>query len=184
MTKVARDGSAALTGLPVPMVIQLDEVADFVGRELGHSAWREVTQADVDTFARLTGDQQYIHVDPARAAEGPFGVTIAHGFLTLGWFTGMLWQIAVVEGAETILNYGLNRVRFPAPAPVGGLIRLRLTVEEVTEAAGGTQVVYGAVFELAGAPKPVCVAQVVFRYYPTAVTERPREHLPSEFDTG
>jgi acyl dehydratase len=184
MTKAAKDGHRALTGVPVPMVIQLDEVADHVGTVLGHSAWREVTQADVDTFARLTGDEQYIHVDPVRAVDGPFGVTIAHGFMTLGWFTGMLWEIAVVEGAETILNYGLNRVRFPAPAPVGGMVRLKLSINEVTAVDRGTQVVYGAVFELAAAPKPVCVAEVVFRYYPPAVAELPREVLPSEFDTG
>jgi acyl dehydratase len=184
MTKAAKDGDRALTGAPVPMVIQLDEVGDYAGKVIGYSAWREITQADVDTFARLTGDEQYIHVDPVRAAGGPFGVTIAHGFMTLGWFTGMLWEIAVVEGAETILNYGLNRVRFPAPAPVGGLVRLKLSIDEVTPVDRGVQVVYGAVFELAAAPKPVCVAEVVFRYYPPVVAELPRAQLPSEFDTG
>jgi acyl dehydratase len=184
MTKAAKDGDRALTGVPVPMVLRLDELDGYVGKVLGHSAWREITQADVDTFARLTGDEQYIHIDPALAAQGPFGVTIAHGFMTLSWFTGMLWEIAVVEGAETILNYGLNRVRFPAPAPVGGLIRLKLSIDEVKQVDRGIQVVYGAVFELAAAPKPVCVAEVVFRYYPPVVTELPREQLPSEFDTG
>ena len=184
MTTAKKPGDGTVKGVPVPMVIHLDEVGDYVGKVLGYSAWREVAQADVDTFALLTGDEQYIHVDPVKAADGPFGVTIAHGFMTLSWFTGMLWEIAVVEGAETILNYGLNRVRFPAPAPVGGLIRLKLSIDEVKQVDRGIQVVYGAVFELAAAPKPVCVAEVVFRYYPPVVTELPREQLPSEFDTG
>jgi acyl dehydratase len=147
-------------------VIHVDDLAAHAGQAIGTSAWREVTQEDVTQFAVLTGDEQWIHVDPERAAGGPFGTTVSHGFLTLAWFTGMLWEIVLVEGIETILNYGVNRVRFPAPVPVGSRVRLNLTLNSVEDVTGGVAVAYGASFEIEGQAKPGCVAEVLFRYYP------------------
>ena len=103
---------------------------------LGVSDWVETTQENVDTFAKLTGDEQYIHVDPERAATGPFGTTVQHGFLTLGTATGLLWSVCVVKGFNVILNYGLNKVRFPAPLKVGSRSRMQVELAEVNEVEG------------------------------------------------
>jgi acyl dehydratase len=149
-----------------PKTVALDELDSLVGQHLGYSGWRDITQEDVTQFAVLTGDEQWIHVDPERAATGPFGATVAHGFFTLGRFTGLLWEIFLVDGVQTILNYGVNRVRFPAPARVGGRLRMGLVVNGVEPVRGGVQVLYGATFEVEGQDKPACVAEVVFRYYP------------------
>jgi acyl dehydratase len=149
-----------------PMV--LDGIAgmkEYVGRELGVSDWRTVTQDDVTTFARLTGDEQWIHVDPERAKGGPFGTTVAHGFLTLGMSTGLLWNVAVVDNIRVVLNYGLNKVRFPAPVRVGARIRLRVTLSELNELDGGVEAIYHLVYEVEDETKPPCVADLVFRYY-------------------
>ena len=103
-----------------PLVLEgLAGLRERVGTVLGVSDWVETTQDNVDTFAKLTGDEQYIHVDPERAAKGPFGTTVQHGFLTLGTATGLLWSVCIVNGFNVILNYGLNKVRFPAPLKVG-----------------------------------------------------------------
>ena len=154
------------TDLPAPpRHVDLDELPGLAGRHLGFSAWHDITQEDVSGYAALTGDEQWIHVDPARAAAGPFGATVAHGFFTLGRFTGLLAEILVVDGARTVLNYGLNRVRFPAPARVGGRLRMGLEVNGVEQVGDSFQVLYGATFEVEGQPKPVCVAEVIFRYY-------------------
>ena len=147
-------------------VIHVEGLAGHAGEALGVSSWRDVTQEDVTAFAVLTGDGQWIHVDPERAAGGPFGTTVAHGFFTLARFTGMLREILLVDGVETILNYGMNRVRFPAPVLVGSRIRLSLVLNSVEAVAGGVAVAYGATFEIEGQAKPGCVAEVLFRYYP------------------
>jgi acyl dehydratase/ubiquinone/menaquinone biosynthesis C-methylase UbiE len=151
--------------LPASRHVDVAELPGLVGQHLGWSAWHEITQEDVSAYAALTGDGQWIHVDPVRAAAGPFGATVAHGFFTLGRFTGLLAEVLVVDGARTVLNYGLNRVRFPAPARVGGRLRMGLEVDGVEEVGGSFQVLYGATFEVEGQAKPVCVAEVIFRYY-------------------
>jgi acyl dehydratase len=134
------------------------------GVELGPSGWREITQARIDAFAAATDDPQWIHVDPARAASGPFGTTIAHGYLTLSLLVPIAYELLPVEDAALALNYGLDRVRFPAPVPSGSRIRARFSVEAVREVAGGVQVTLAATVEREGAEKPVCVAAVVFRF--------------------
>jgi acyl dehydratase/ubiquinone/menaquinone biosynthesis C-methylase UbiE len=148
-----------------PRHVDLGELPGLAGRHLGFSAWHDITQEDVSRYAALTGDEQWIHVDPARAAAGPFGATVAHGFFTLGRFTGLLAEILVVDGVRTTLNYGLNRVRFPAPTRVGGRLRMGLEVNAVESLPDSVQVLYGATFEVEDQPKPVCVAEVIFRYY-------------------
>ena len=145
--------------------LHLADLAGLAGRHLGYSSWHDITQEDVSRFAALTDDEQWIHVDPERAAAGPFGATVAHGFHTLARFTALLGEILVVHGVETTLNYGVNRVRFPAPARVGGRLRMGLEVNAVEQAGDGVQVLYGATFEVEGQAKPVCVAEVIFRYY-------------------
>jgi acyl dehydratase len=151
-----------------PTIIELSDLSAHAGRSLGTSSWRSVTQEDIDTFARLTGDQQWIHVDPARAAAGPFGATIAHGYFTLALSTVFLYELVEVTGAALILNYGSNRVRYPTPVPVGSNVRAAIEVAEVDAIPGGVQVVYRLTYEREGATKPACVADIVFRYY-TAV---------------
>ena len=173
--KGARDGSVkggtmntdTLSDQPVsPYVIHgVAGLQERAGSSLGTSRWVTVDQEMVTTFADLTGDRQWIHVDPERARQGPFGATVAHGFLTLGMSTGLLWDIFTVEDVGMILNYGLNRVRFPAPLPVGSRIRMHVSLPEVREIADGIQVVYHLEYEIEGKEKPCCVADLVFRYY-------------------
>jgi acyl dehydratase len=149
-----------------PIVIEgLAGLQERVGTELGVSDWIEVVQENITTFAKLTGDEQYIHVDPERAAQGPFGTTVQHGFLTLGMATGLLWSVCTVEGFNVILNYGLNKVRFPAPLKVGARFRMRVELPEVNELEGGAEAIYRLTYEVADEPKPCCVADLVFRYY-------------------
>ncbi|MGE5690156.1 MAG: MaoC family dehydratase, partial [Pseudomonadota bacterium] len=120
-------------------------VADLrPGLELGPSAWREVSQERIDAFAAATDDPQWIHVDPVRAADGPFGTTVAHGYLTLALLVPFASELLPVEDAALTVNYGLNRVRFPAAVPSGSRIRARVRVEAVADVAGGTQVTLGA----------------------------------------
>jgi acyl dehydratase/ubiquinone/menaquinone biosynthesis C-methylase UbiE len=148
-----------------PRHVDLRDLPDLAGRHLGYSAWHDITQEDVTRFATLTDDEQWIHVDPERAAAGPFGATVAHGFHTLARFTALLGEVLAVDGVRTTLNYGVNRIRFPAPARVGGRLRMGLEVNAVEELADSVQVLYGATFEVEGQAKPVCVAEVIFRYY-------------------
>jgi acyl dehydratase len=155
-----------------PWRIDVGDLPAHAGRDLGYGPWHDITQRDVSRYAALTGDEQWIHVDPERAAGGPFGATVAHGFHTLGRFTGLLREILTVEGVKTTLNYGVNRVRFPAPALVGGRLRMGVAINQVESLADSVQVVYGAVFEVQGQAKPVCVAEVVFRYYPKDLTNQ------------
>jgi acyl dehydratase len=158
-------------GRDAPVVLEgLEGLQERVGQEVGVSGWRTVRQEDIDTFAELTGDRQWIHVDPERAGGGPYGATIQHGFLTLGMATGLLWEVCTVDGFGVVLNYGLNRVRFPAPLPVGSRIRMHVEIAEVKELDGpggkGAEAVYRLTYEVEGQPKPCCVADLVFRYYP------------------
>jgi acyl dehydratase len=149
-----------------PIILQgYDGLAERVGQKVGTSSWRTVKQDDIDLFAKLTGDEQWIHTDPARAADGPFGATVQHGFLTLGLATGLLWEVCTVEGFNVVLNYGLNKVRFPAPLRVGRRICMHVEVAEVKALDGGAEAVYRLTYEIEGEPKPCCVADLVFRYY-------------------
>ena len=143
----------------------IDGLKERVGTHLGYSEWHQVTQEQVNTFAEATGDFQWIHVDVERAKQGPFGGPIAHGYLTLSLGPLLIPQIVKVEGIAMAVNYGLNKVRFPAPVPVGSKLRLGATLTNVEDIAGGVQVTMGMVYELDGADKPVCVAEIVFRYY-------------------
>ncbi len=135
------------------------------GQEIGTSEWRTVAQEDINTFATLTGDEQWIHTDPERAATGPFGATVQHGFLTLGLATGLLWSVVTVDGFNVILNYGLNKVRFPAPLRVGSRVRMHVELAEAKLLEGGAEAVYRLTYEVEGETKPCCVADLVFRYY-------------------
>jgi acyl dehydratase len=144
----------------------VEGLKDKVGRHLGYSAWHQVTQDQVNLFAEATGDHQWIHVDVERAKEGPFGGPIAHGFLTLSLGPMLMPQIYRVEGVRLTVNYGLNRVRFTAPVPVGSRVRLGATLAGVEDVAGGVQITMGMTFEIEGADKAACVAEGVFRYYP------------------
>jgi acyl dehydratase len=143
----------------------IDTFHDLVGTHLGYSTWHRIDQDQINLFAEATGDHQWIHVDPERAKDGPFGTTIAHGYLTLSLAPALLGEIMVVEGMSMGVNYGCNKVRFPAPVPVGSNLRLGLAVAEVEDVSGGVQVVLDLTFEVEGAAKPSCVAQVVYRYF-------------------
>lgn len=143
----------------------LDELRKAAGTSLGYTDWMEVDQARIDTFADATGDHQWIHVDPERAAAGPFGTTIAHGYLTLSLLPALTAGMVRVEGARMGVNYGLNRVRFPAPVPSGSRVRALVEVVEVTEIDGGAQVVATVTVEREGGDKPVCVAETVSRVH-------------------
>ena len=139
-------------------------IGELVGRELV-SGWREIDQARVDRFAEATDDPQWIHVDPERAAAGPFGGTIAHGFLTLSLVVPLFGEaLPPLEPYALSLNYGLNRVRFTAPVPTGSRIRGRFVVEAVEPVAGGEQATVGATVELDGSARPACVAEALFRF--------------------
>ncbi|ANY21866.1 MaoC family dehydratase [Gordonia terrae] len=139
----------------------VEAFADAVGEELGISPWLIVDQGMVDAFADVTRDHQWIHVDPVRAGEGPYGATIAHGYLTLSLLPSMGWQIYTVEGVQMGVNYGLDSVRFPAPVPVGSRIRAVATLTDVQDATTGTRFTVRFVVEIEGADKPACVADTV-----------------------
>ncbi|MCZ7413467.1 MULTISPECIES: MaoC family dehydratase [unclassified Streptomyces] len=144
----------------------VDELREAVGVELGPSDWLEVDQKRIDLFADATGDHQWIHVDPERAARGPFGTTIAHGYLTLSLLPVLMPRVLRVEGVRMGVNYGVNKVRFPAPVPVGSRLRARVRIAEVSEVGDdGVQCVAQTTVEREGGEKPVCVAESVVRYY-------------------
>jgi acyl dehydratase len=142
----------------------LDQLKGAVGAELGPSEWHEITQRQIDLFAEATGDHQWIHVDPERAAAGPFGTTIAHGYLTLSLVAYLLPQVVRVTGISMGINYGANRVRFPAPVPVGSRVRARGTIQAVEDVAGGVQMTTLVTVEVEGNTKPACVVESVSRY--------------------
>lgn len=152
-------------GAGLPERIHVSELASRAERVIGTSSWRTITQADVDAFAELTGDRQWIHIDPERAAAGPFGRTIAYGYLTLSLATQFLDEVLAVEGAGLVLNYGSNRVRYPAPVPVGSRVRAAVELQSVEEIAGGAEAIFRLTFEVEGQAKPGCVADIVYRYY-------------------
>ena len=141
------------------------ELPGLVGTALGTSAWVEVTQEQVNLFADATGDHQWIHVDVERAKAGPFGAPIAHGYLTLSLLVPLVAQVLTISDAKMGVNYGLNKVRFPAPVPVGSKLRLTATLKDVEEVTGGLQLTVAAVIEAEGVPKPVCIAEWVTRQY-------------------
>ena len=142
------------------------DLLGLIGTELGASDWHEVTQEHVNQFAEATGDHQWIHVDVERAkAESPFGGPIAHGYLTLSLLAPLSAQVLLVTDTVMGVNYGLNKVRFPSPVPVGARVRLSATLKEVQEFAGGLQLTLSAVIEREGGDKPVCIAEPVYRYY-------------------
>ncbi|AWB93777.1 MaoC family dehydratase [Aeromicrobium chenweiae] len=140
----------------------LEEFKAAAGEEIGTSGWLTVTQEQINTFADATGDHQWIHVDPERAAQGPFGGTIAHGYLTLSLLPVLAQQIYSIEGLAFGMNYGANKVRFPSPVPVDSRLRATATLLETKDIAIGTQLVISFVVEREGADKPVCIAEVVY----------------------
>jgi len=144
----------------------LDGLKALAGTSLGHTGWLEITQERVDAFADATNDHQWIHVDRERAAAGPFGTTIAHGFLTLSLIIPLFSELLEVKGMSMEINYGLNRVRFPAPVPVGARIRMAAELGAAEDAGvNAVQAVVDFTIEVEGGDKPACVAQGVYRYY-------------------
>jgi len=143
----------------------LDELEQAKGEELGVSDWHTITQSDIDAFADVTGDHQWIHVDPERAKDTPFGGTIAHGYFTLSLAPRFNEQILKMDGFAMAINYGLNKVRFPAPVPVNSQVRMRAKLAELSEISGGAQMIMELTFEREGGDKPVCVAESVVRVY-------------------
>ncbi|WP_030606281.1 MaoC family dehydratase [Streptomyces sclerotialus] len=150
------------------MTITVDGLAELkklAGSDLGTSDWIEVTQDRIDTFADATGDHQWIHTDPEKAAEGPFGAPIAHGYLTLSLFIPLFTELLDVQGVTTKVNYGLDKVRFPAPVKVGSRIRLAATLASVDEVKGGVQIAVDGTVEIEGGTKPACVLRSLSRFH-------------------
>ena len=139
----------------------LDEFEQAVGTHLGYSSWHTITQEQINLFAEATGDHQWIHTDPARAATGPFGTTIAHGYLTLSLVPMLVWQIYTVKGLAMGVNYGSDKVRFPSPVPVGSRLRAGAELLELTRDPRGAQATVRVTIEREGADKPACVAETV-----------------------
>ena len=147
------------------MIEGIAGLKELVGEHLGYSPYVDITQEQVNLFADATGDHQWIHVDVERAAAGPFGGPIAHGYLTLSLGPMLAPRIFAVSGISMGVNYGCEKVRFPSPVPVGSNLRLGAKLLAVDDVPGGAQVTMEFVFEVEGAPKPSCVAEVVYRYY-------------------
>jgi acyl dehydratase len=137
----------------------------LVGEHLGHSDYLTITQEQVNLFADATGDHQWIHIDVERATSGPFGGPIAHGYLTLSLGPVLIPQVFSVGGIAMGVNYGCNKVRFMSPVPVGAKLRAGVKLLAVDDVAGGAQVTLEVTFECEGAPKPSCIAEIIFRYY-------------------
>ena len=145
--------------------VTVDELPELEGRTFGPSSWRQVTQEDVNDYARLSGDDNPIHLDAEFAASTPFGTRIVHGLLTLSLVVPLMREVFQVSGASMGINYGMNKVRFPAPVPVGSRIRVTGVVAKVTDVGGGWQLEVPVTFEVEGNEKPACVAELVLRYY-------------------
>jgi acyl dehydratase len=143
----------------------LDELKQAEGEILGTSGWHEVTQDAINDFADVTGDHQWIHVDPDRAKDTPFGGTIAHGYFTLSLAPKLTSEIFAMDGFAFAVNYGLNKVRFPAPVPVGSKVRAQARVSRLEDVPGGAQMTLELTFEREGGDKPVCVAETLVRVY-------------------
>ena len=143
----------------------VDALRAAVGQHSGYSDWHVITQEQVNLFAEATGDHQWIHVNPELAAKGPFGTTIAHGYLTLSLIPMLFTEVSRVDGAKMGVNYGLNKVRFPAPVPVGSKVRGGVLVKSVEDVPGGVQVINEVTIEIEGSEKPACIAETVSRIY-------------------
>jgi acyl dehydratase len=151
--------------MPPRVLKSIDDLKLLAGQEMGTSDWLTITQERIDAFAQATGDLQWIHCDPDRAAaESPFGATIAHGFLTLSLGPSLMDELFRLEGARLAINYGLNRVRYPAAVRVGSRLRLRLSLLDVQDIPDGIQATFQQTFEVDGQEKPVCVAETVLRW--------------------
>ena len=144
----------------------IDELHVVANTPIGYSSWHTLTQEKIDAFADATGDHQWIHVDPSRAADGPFGATIAHGHLLTSMIPMLVWEVYVVDGVRMGINYGSNKVRFPAPVPVGSRIRAAVEIADVETVPSGVQVVTAVTIERENADKPVCIAEIVSIYFP------------------
>jgi len=142
----------------------IDGLHAVANTRIGHSSWHTLTQEKIDAFADATGDRQWIHVDPSRAADGPFGATIAHGHLLTSMIPMLEWEVYAVDGMRMGINYGSNKVRFPAPAPVGSRIRAAVDIANVETVPSGVKVVTVVTIELENADKPVCIAEIVSIY--------------------
>lgn len=143
----------------------LGELKALAGTDLGRTGWMEITQDRVNAFAEATGDHQWIHTDPERAKDGPFGGPIAHGYLTLSLVIPLFGQLLRISGISMSVNYGLDKVRFPSPVRVGARIRLAGVVDTVEEVTGGVQMYLTFTVEVEGGAKPACVARAVYRHY-------------------
>lgn len=139
----------------------IQELAQAVGTHLGYSDWHTVTQKQIDTFAEATGDHQWIHVDPVKAAQGPFGGTIAHGYLTLSLVPMLVWQVYQVEGLAMGVNYGADKLRFPSPVPVDSRVRAGVELLSLLPGGGGYQARTKVTIEREGGDKPACVVEAV-----------------------
>ncbi|CAB4699473.1 MAG: dehydratase [Actinobacteria bacterium] len=142
-----------------------EELKSLVGEHLGYSPYMDITQERVNQFAEATGDYQWIHVDVERAKAGPFGAPIAHGYLTLSLGPVLYPQVVRVDGFSMGVNYGTNKVRFPSPVPVGSRLRLGVKLVEVKDVTGGVEITLEFTFEVEGATKPSCVAEIIFRLF-------------------
>ena len=146
-------------------VVTLHDLAGLVNERIGVSRWHLVTQEQVNLFAEATGDHQWLHVDPELARSGPFGTTVAHGYLTLSLGPMLLWDVLEVTGASSMVNYGLDKVRFPTPVPVGSQVRIAVDLAAAEETKNWVQPTFHLTFEVQGVAKPACVADVLMRYY-------------------
>ncbi len=168
VNETSTESSTVANIAPEIVSLDIEQLPSLVGRRLGPSRAVTITQDRLDTFADATGDHQWIHTDPERAATGPFKRTIAHGYLTLSMASGLLFELLEVRGATQVVNYGADRVRFPAPLPVDERVRLIAECVAVQDVPGGHQLVMGLTFTREGHDKPVCVAEILFRYYGAA----------------
>ena len=152
--------------MPVTQIPSIEALRAMIGQEIGVSDWLTLTQERIDQFAEATGDHQWLHIDSERAArESPYGTTVAHGFLTLSLLSYFIAHAMRIEGVRMGINYGFNRVRFPAPVPVGAQIRAHFALQGIEDIAGGVQTTWGVVIEVQGSDKPCCVAEWVTRRY-------------------
>lgn len=152
-------------GMSAKVINGAAELKSLLGEHLGYSPYMEITQERVNLFAEATGDYQWIHVDVERAKAGPFGAPIAHGYLTLSLGPVLYPQVVRVDGFSMGVNYGANKVRFPSPVPVGSRLRLGVKLLEVKDVAGGAEITLEFTFEVEGATKPSCVAEIIFRLF-------------------
>ena len=146
-------------------VVSFTDLLGMTGTNLGYTEWFEISQERIDQFAVATNDDQWIHTDPERAADGPFGATIAHGFLTLALIVPFWTELFDVEGVTSKVNYGLDRVRFTSPVKSGSRVRMTATLDEITEVKGGVQIKIATTIELEGSDRPAVVAEFLARFY-------------------